>query len=103
AIRGTATVMRCLAAAFVSWLITGALGATGWQPMDPLLLLVATALGMTQVISLFALASTAEELWPRSTGAYATSAILGFGATAVWAILGSAWGRHPFTGVFCSL
>ena len=104
AIRGTATVMRCLAAAFVSWLITGALGSTGGETVDPFSLVITTTiLGMTQVIFLFALASTAGELWPRSAGAYATSAILGFGATAVWAILGSAWGRHPFTGVFCSL
>jgi hypothetical protein len=104
AVDGTASVMRTLAAAFVSWLITGALGTTDWQTRDLFfLIMVCTALGTIQLILLLALFSSAGELWPRSAGAYATSAILGFGATAVWAILGSAWACHPFIGLFCSL
>jgi hypothetical protein len=104
AVRGTATVMRSLATALVSWLITGALGSTDWRTSEPFfLVIVAITLGMTQLLSLTILSSSAGDLWPRSAGAYATSAILGFGATAVWAILGSAWARHPFLGVFCSL
>ncbi|KAK4200750.1 hypothetical protein QBC40DRAFT_253755 [Triangularia verruculosa] len=104
AIRGIATVMRSLATALVSWLITGALGSIDWRPAEPSLLVIVTSiLGTTQLLSLLILSSSAGDLWPRSAGAYAISAILGFGATTIWAILGSAWARHPYLGVFCSL